>query len=202
MRKRYAWLIISSAVILLFLITCAVLAFFGIEVFIFAVKFTEFAGLLTAVMIILLTVFGVMFLSSRKESLPLWLVRALQVSGILLAVLFTLAGLAVSSFLSEKTVNRIVSDDRRHEIIVQEDETFGGYNVTLYKRTGPVFKQEKKNFYIGDLAGEPDEISVVWYDSGCDVVYMRYPDYSDSPDPVEFTQRIFYSGNPSEPEGI
>ena len=194
MGKKYAWLIITSAVILFFIITCFVLAFFGVEVFILAHKFTEFIGILSAVMFICLCIVIFMYLNSRKEQLPKGLVIGLKIGCVFFTVLFSFIGLAVSSFLGEKTVNRIISEDKRHEIVMQEDETFGGYNITLYKRTGPMFKQEKRNFYIDDLAGEPDSISVIWYDDGCDVSYMRYPDMADSPEPEEFVQRLYYSG--------
>lgn len=194
MTRRHSVLIILSAILLFIIILCPVLAFFGLEVFVFGVKFTSFIGFLAVAFLALTAVILISFINEKKETLPGWTTVLFKSLIIFFTVVFGFACLLISSFFSERILTRVISDDRRHEITVEEDETFGGYNVTLYKRSGPMLKTERRNFYIDDLAGDTDDISVVWYDDSCDISYMHYPDYSDSPEPVEITQRLFYSG--------
>lgn len=191
-KKEVVCLCVGTAFIFI-MIFIAVLMFFGVTPFIFGKRTIDFFGVFVTASSISFTVLIFSVLNRHKETVGNKLSTALKVVSVIIAVLSIVAGLTVSLFLSEHTVTKNISDDSRHEIYVETDSMFGGWNVTLYKRYSPFFMVEKASFYIDDMTSESTEIGVVWYDDGCDVTYEYYPDYGDSAEAQSNTQRMYFT---------
>lgn len=191
MTRKHAGLILAFSLLIFIAIAGIIPAVFGLEVFIFGRKFTEFIGVIAAAAAVLICIFVLSLISEYSEKIPKIASVVLRVLIIAFTVIFSFLFLAVSAFFTEKRVYRNISDDRRHEVIISEDSTFGGYNAVLYRRYSPFLKGEEPSFYIDDLAGEPD-FTVDWYEDGCSVTYEHYSEYLGA-EPTDFTQRLYFN---------
>jgi len=192
MTKKEIAFLISGCFFTFLIILGIVLMIFGITPFIFGKPFIDFFG---AVVILSVTSFCILvfaMLNARKDEFSHKAAVAIKTIMVVFAVLLSLIACVISLFLCEKTISKFVADDKRHEVLVETDALSGGWNVILYKRYSPFFKNEMKSFYINDMASDDTTVSVEWYDDGCGVSYDALPDYGDSSESYVFTQRIYY----------
>lgn len=171
-----------------------ILEFCGISFFLFGKRvFSIFLGIFIALSAVLFAGFILSVLKNHSDNMSRKVIVAVKIITVLIAAAIVCLGLLEFLFFGEKTVHKDVSQDKRHEVFVETDALFGGWNVTVYKRYTPLFKVENTSFYINDMVSQDEEISVVWYDDGCDISYEYYSDYTDSDEPQTFTQRVYFN---------
>ncbi len=193
MSRKSIVLLITGTFFTFLTVIDVILELFGVSAFLFGKKvFPVFTGFFIIIAVLSFTAFIFAVLKEKKELLGKKTAVAAKTVSAVLAVLLVSASFFVIAVLNDRTVYRNISDDGRHEIIVEADTFFGDWSVTLYKRYTPFFKTEITQFYASDMADENEEIEVVWYSDGCDISYEGYSEYSES-DAETYTQRLYFS---------
>lgn len=170
-----------------------IIELFGVSAFLFGKKvFPVLLGIFIIIAVLSFTAFIFAFLNEKKGIIGKKTSVAAKTVSAVLAVVLVSASLFVIAVVNDRTIYRNVSDDGRHEIIVEADSLFGDWSITLYKRYTPFFKTEITQFYASDMADENEEIEVAWYSDGCDISYESYSDYSGA-DSETFTQRLYFN---------
>lgn len=169
-----------------------IIELFGVSAFLFGKKvFPVLVGVFIIIAVTSFTAFIFAILKDKKGILGKKTVIAAKAVSVVITLALVLASLFVIGIVNDRTVCRNISDDGRHEITVEADSLFGGWNVTLYKRYTPLFKTEITQFYASGMADENEEVKVVWYSDGCDISYESYSDYLGT-DTETFTQRLYF----------
>lgn len=194
MKKQNIFLIVSASLLTLLIIIDLVLEFLGISFFFFGKRVFDFLGLFIMLCSICYTVVVFSEMNRRKDRISKNLIISCKIIVSVFTVLLISFGFLMCSFFYEKTVFKDVSEDKRHEVLIQLDSTYGGWNATVYKRYTPFFKEEKKSFYIENMTSQDAEVSVKWYNDSCDITYEYYSDYVNLPEGENtFTQTIYFS---------
>ncbi len=169
-----------------------IIELFGVSAFLFGKKvFPVLLGVFIIIAVLSFTAFIFAFIKEKKGVLGKKTVIAAKTVSAVIAVTLVLASLFVIAIVNDRTVCRDISDDGRHEVIVEADTLFGGWSVSLYKRYTPFFKTEITQFYASDMADENEEVKVVWHSDSCDISYESYSDYLGTSLETS-TQRLYF----------
>lgn len=190
MNKKELIALITGTFFLLLILFSIVTTFLGIVPFLFSKRLVDYAGIFLIITVLCFVYFTFSFLNGR-EDINRKLSAAVKTLCVAISAVCILFGAVLTLFMSEDLMKRNVSPDKKYEAYVVSDETFGGWNVTVYKRCGLFFKQQSGSLYVEDMADEHGDIKILWEDDSCGICYEYYPEFS-SDETKQKTQKIYF----------
>lgn len=190
MNRKELISLITGTIFLFLIVFSAVTTLLGIIPFLFSKRLIDYAGIFLIISVLSFAYFTFSFLEGR-ESVSKRLIIAVKSVCVIFSIIFVLIGAVLTLFMSENLIKRNVSPDKKYEAYVCSDETFGGWNITVYERRAPFFKSQTGSLYVEDMADPDGDIKFIWENDSCGIQYEYYPDF-DSDETQTKTQKIYY----------
>lgn len=175
-RKEIILLLTGTFFLLLIIFSIATTAI-GLIPFLFSKKLIDYIGIFLIISAFSFAILTFSLFEGREERIKKGLRIFIKSVCVVLSIIFAFTGIVLTLFLNNSLIKRSVSPDKKYELYIEDDDLFGGWDVTVYKRRFPSFKTYVNSDYVEKMYDSNGEIKVEWEDDGCRLIYEYLEGY-------------------------
>lgn len=178
MNRKEIILLLTGTFFLLMIIFAIVFEFLGFIPFIFSNELIDYIGVFLIISVLSFAFLTFSLFEGREDRINKKLRVLIKSVCVVFSVIFVFIGVVLTSFMHEKLVKRSVSPDKKYELYIVEDNTFGGLDATVYKRLFASVKSYVNSDFLNNSDADLNvEINVKWEDDCCKLTYDHPTDY-------------------------
>lgn len=186
MNRKEIILLLTGTFFLLLIIFAIATTAIGLIPFLFSKQLIDYIGVF-----LIISVFSFAFLTfslfqGREDRIKKSLRIFVKSVCVVLSLVFVFVGIALTFIINKSLIKRAVSPDKKYELYIESDDLFGGWDVTVYKRSILSFKTCVNSDYIEEMYDSNGDIKVEWESDGCRLSYEYSGDYEIQEDETSF----------------